>query len=67
MVALLKFNIGVELGQLTVVLPLLALLFAVRRWPVYAKALLPAGSVAALAVAVGWFAERVLDLGFMPV
>ena len=67
MAALLKFNVGVELGQLTVVLPLLALLFIIRRWPVYAKGLLPAGSVAALAVAAGWFAERVLNLGFMPV
>ncbi len=67
MAALLKFNIGVELGQLSVVLPVLALLFALRRWPIYAQRLLPAGSVAALAVAVGWFAERVLNLGFMPV
>ena len=67
MAALLKFNLGVELGQLVIVLPLLALLFAVRRWPVYAQRLLPAGSVAALLVAVGWFVERVLDLGFMPV
>ena len=67
MSALLKFNVGVELGQLTIVLPLLALLFAIRRWPVYAERLLPAGSLAALAVAVGWFAERVLNLGFMPV
>ena len=67
MAALLKFNIGVELGQLTIVVPLLALLFALRRWPVYAQRLLPAGSVAALLLAVGWFAERVFDLGFMPV
>jgi len=67
MAALLKFNIGVALGQLTVVAPLLAILFALRRWPVYAKALLPVGSIAALAVAMGWFFERVLDLGFMPV
>ena len=65
--ALLKFNLGVELGQLAVVVPLLALLFALRRWPVYAKGLLPVGSIAALAVAVGWFVERVLNLGFMPV
>ncbi|CAN5149950.1 HupE/UreJ family protein [soil metagenome] len=65
--ALLQFNLGVELGQLLIVLPLLALLFAVRRWPVYARRLLPVGSAAALLIAAGWFVERVFDLGFMPV
>ena len=67
MTALLKFNLGVELGQLVIVVPLLALLLALRRWPVYAKGLLPAGSVAAMLVAAGWFVERVFNLGFMPV
>lgn len=64
--ALLRFNLGVELGQLLVVLPLLALLLALRGRRVYARALLPAGSALALVAAAGWFVERVFDLGFMP-
>lgn len=67
MSALLRFNIGVELGQLLVVLPLLALLLALRGRRVYASALLPTGSTLALVAAAGWFVERVFDLGFMPI
>lgn len=65
--ALLGFNLGVELGQLMVVLPALALLMALRRLPAYASHLMPAGSALALVVALGWFTERAFDLGFMPV
>lgn len=67
MSALLRFNIGVELGQLLVVLPLLTLLLALRGRRVYARALVPTGSALALAAAGGWFVERVFDLGFMPI
>ncbi|WP_290871104.1 HupE/UreJ family protein [Aquabacterium sp.] len=65
--ALLGFNLGVEIGQLMVVLPALAILMALRRLPAYASHLMPAGSALALLVAIGWFTERAFDLGFMPV
>lgn len=64
--ALLEFNLGVEIGQLMIVLPALLLLMAVRRWPAYARRIMPAISLAAIVVALGWFVERVFDLGFMP-
>ncbi|MEY4938137.1 MAG: hypothetical protein RIS64_4498, partial [Bacteroidota bacterium] len=37
-----------------------------RRWTWYGPRFMPAGSMAAMAVAAGWFVERVFDLGFMP-
>lgn len=65
--AVLAFNLGVETGQLLVVLPSMALLLILRRWPWYARRAMPAGSALALLVAAGWFVERVFDLGFMPI
>lgn len=64
--ALLQFNVGVELGQLLVVVPALLLLLPLRHWPPYARTLMPAASVLALLVAAGWWVERVFDMGFMP-
>lgn len=64
--AVLAFNLGVETGQLLVVLPAMALLLGLRRWSWYGRGLMPAGSLVAMAVAAGWFVERVFDLGFMP-
>jgi hypothetical protein len=65
-VALLSFNLGVESGQLLVVLPVLLLLLWVRGLAWYPRKFLPAGSVMALVLALGWMVERVFDVGFMP-
>jgi hypothetical protein len=57
--ALAAFNVGVELGQVAIVL----LLFPVRRWvaskPWETRAV-RAVAVTALVIAVFWFVERVL-------
>jgi hypothetical protein len=65
--ALLGFNLGVEIGQLLIVLPALAVLMLLRRQAAYPRRLMPLGSALAIVVALGWFVERAFDLGFMPV
>jgi hypothetical protein len=64
--ALLQFNVGVELGQMLVVVPAMAVLLPLRHWQAYPRQFMPAASMVALAVAMGWWVERVFDLGFMP-
>jgi hydrogenase/urease accessory protein HupE len=58
--SLAAFNVGVELGQLAVVIVAVALLAAVRRYDVvWAERLVVAGSVGVIAAGSYWFAERV--------
>lgn len=59
--ALLQFNLGVEAGQLVVVLLALAVLWPLRRSGTWARRTLAGGSLAAGALALVWFSERVLD------
>jgi len=62
---LLSFNVGVELGQLTIVLaafPLLALLTRSRHAVGFKMTL----SAAVGLFGLGWFIERAFNLGFMP-
>ena len=60
--ALSGFNIGVEIGQLIVVLAAFPALFLIRRLPVYRPLVLQAGSVALIAIAGFWFFERTFDV-----
>jgi hypothetical protein len=60
--ALLAFNAGVELGQVGVVVAAFVLLALLRRWSGYPRWVLGAGSGAVALLAVGWIAERVLDI-----
>ncbi len=63
-VSLLGFNLGVELGQLAVVIPLALLLAALRRRSVLAaKRIAVGGSLAVIAAGVYWFVDRVRFLG----
>lgn len=59
--ALLQFNLGVEAGQLIIVSVALAVLVALRGWPGYRPVVLRSGSMLAVAVAMFWLFERVLD------
>lgn len=62
--ALLAFNIGVEIGQLAIVIPLALVLAAVRaRAPIVAKRIVVAGSLAVVLAGAYWFAQRVLAMG----
>jgi hydrogenase/urease accessory protein HupE len=62
--SLLGFNLGVELGQLAIVIPLALVLAAVRkRAPVVANRIVIGGSLAVIAAGVYWFVDRVQMLG----
>ncbi|MEM7044295.1 MAG: HupE/UreJ family protein [Pseudomonadota bacterium] len=60
--ALAGFNIGVEIGQLIVIVAAFPVLFFIRRLPVYKPLVLQAGSVALIAIAGFWFVERTFDV-----
>ena len=64
--ALLGFNLGIEAGQILVALLFLAAARPLREVAPLARALLPAGSLAAMAVAGLWLVDRALALGVAP-
>lgn len=62
--SLLSFNIGVELGQLAVVIAAAAVLAAVRSWsPEAGRRVAVAGSIAVIAAGGFWFVQRVFLSG----
>lgn len=60
--ALVSFNVGVELGQLAIVAILLPPAFLLRRTAGFRWVVLTGGSVAIVLVALGWLGERALHL-----
>jgi len=56
--ALVGFNLGVEVGQLAIVLAFLPLAFALRRTALYRRWVMVGGSLAIAAIAALWFVER---------
>lgn len=63
---LFGFNLGVELGQLAIVLVFLPLALTLRHLLAYQRLCLRAGSVAILLISSTWFAERVGDFKWLP-
>jgi hypothetical protein len=61
-VALVGFNVGVELGQLAVVAAFLPLAFGLRGTRFYRTGVLKAGSLAVALLAGWWFVQRAFDL-----
>jgi hydrogenase/urease accessory protein HupE len=59
--SLLGFNIGIEIGQMVIILLIFPALFLLRRTRPY-LGIMYAGSVALALVALGWALERVFDL-----
>ena len=59
--ALFQFNLGLEMGQLLLVLGVVPLLFALRRRSAYVPLVLRAGSTLALLMAMVWLIERTTD------
>jgi hypothetical protein len=57
--ALLQFNIGIEAGQLMVVVGLIGALYLARNRFWYRPVVFRGGSVAALVLGAVWFLERV--------
>ena len=64
--ALVGFNIGVELGQLAIVAVFLPLAFWLRRTPFYGRGVRVGGSLLIALLAAVWLAERAFDLELMP-
>lgn len=61
-VSLGGFNVGVELGQESVVLPLIVMAFLVRDTRFYRVGILRIGSWIIIAIAAAWLYERVFDM-----
>ncbi len=64
---MLSFNLGVEIGQLAIVLLIVPVLFLIRRWALYQRVLMPGLSVCAALIGAVWTAERTLDLSLLAV
>lgn len=62
---LLGFNLGVELGQLLIVLIFVPLAWTLRPTRLYRRGVLTAGSSAIALLASVWLAERALDLDLL--
>jgi hypothetical protein len=60
--ALVAFNVGVELGQLAIVVVFVPVAFALRSTLLYRRAVLAGGSWAIAALATVWFVERTFGL-----
>jgi hypothetical protein len=57
------FNVGVELGQIAILIVVFPVLFALRRQPWYNLAM-KVGSVGLIAIAMVWFSERAFGFNF---
>lgn len=62
LLALVAFNVGVELGQLAVVAVFLPLAWALRNQWIYRQGILAGGSLLVIALAGVWLIERAFDL-----
>ncbi|MES2934744.1 MAG: HupE/UreJ family protein [Pseudomonadota bacterium] len=62
LLALVGFNVGVEIGQLSIVGVFLPFAFALRHTTLYRKVLFTTGSSAIVVIAAVWLAERLFDL-----
>jgi len=59
--ALVGFNLGVEVGQMAIVVVFVPIAFALRRTTFYRKHVLTIGSLVVAAIAAYWFAQRAFD------
>ena len=65
--ALLAFNLGVEFGQLAIVVVVLPLLMLAGRRAVYGRTMMPIASLVIAAIGVAWFMQRALGLEILPI
>ena len=62
--SLLGFNIGVELGQIVIVMVVFPLLYFMRGTLLYNRLLMPAAAAALIMVSLYWFTERAFEVDF---
>ena len=60
--SLLGFNIGVELGQIVIVMVTFPILFFIRNGPHYSRILMPAAATGLIMVSLYWFTERAFEV-----
>ena len=65
--ALAGFNLGVEVGQIAIVVAFLPLAYLMRHTWLYGRFVLVGASSAIVIIAALWFIERSLDLRFLPI
>lgn len=65
-IALLSFNVGVEMGQLAIVAVVFPVIFFLRDHRIYQPLKLRAGSTVIAAIALGWMVDRIFGLEMMP-
>jgi hypothetical protein len=63
--ALLQFNIGLETGQLMIVVSVTSILFLLRRRPQYRGWAVRGGSMAAMVVGMLWLIERTMKVSLL--
>jgi hypothetical protein len=63
--ALLGFNVGVEIGQIAIVLVVFPILFFLRDWSLYRTRVLQLASLALIAISMFWFVERTVNVPFL--
>ncbi len=63
--ALLQFNVGLELGQVMIVMVAVSLMFVARNSARYVALVIRGGSLAAMLIALVWFIERTADVSLM--
>lgn len=63
--ALVGFNLGVEAGQLAIVIAILPVIYLLRHNDTYRKVILPAFSCLIIAVALIWFTQRAFDVSLL--
>lgn len=64
--ALLQFNVGLELGQVAIVLVAISLMFLARNSQRYVPLVIRGGSAAAMMIALLWLIERTADVSLLP-
>jgi hypothetical protein len=64
--ALLQFNLGLELGQLAVVLMVVPVLFLLRTRSLYVPGVVQTGSLVAITLAGLWLLERTAEVSVLP-
>ena len=62
--SLLGFNIGVEIGQLAIILIAFPVLYLLRQWKYYPQ-LLVYGSIVLILISLYWFIERAFDIDIL--
>jgi HupE / UreJ protein len=58
LISLLAFNLGIETGQLAVVLAVMPIVYGLRSGAIYRRTLMPWGSAVIAAVALVWLVQR---------